>query len=376
MCLFCTLIMGLFVDRMVPLRPPRRTPCPITAVIVDERPLRPGSTVAPKILDANRGKLDEFPLASNRAISWASCAPWRDDRGHFQVVGFSWRLEGPGEALTDKEFSMIRLEYPGGQVLSSIQLDTRGSMGGPTCWFPSAEARVLYAARDGCLYRVDFEKRRHNGAVDPIRDPRPAKIGWQVRSPAESDVYCSDPFWPSDTRLGGRLLVALRRAEPDADALSPWRIWWLRLDPTASAVVEAGQLSVTDESGSKSRRRSHRFPSLATQSDGSLTIAYLSHEEGNQDHRLHVARLRIDEPTGKLALDPLEVRILGHPCLPVAPVFSADGGRVLVPRAELDGVDRFAVRGLGFDDQTNGSSDFTWTRGTPRMPLASWNAQP
>jgi hypothetical protein len=175
--------------------------------------------------------------------------------------------------------------------------------------------RVLVPGYDGILYRVDF------GDPDTgSGQPRP--IAWRG-GPTRGVVQLDDLSWPRHPSLEGRILAALTlRARPGVPYT--WSIWWLRLDPEATAVIAAGPLALDDGGWDG------RYPILSPAVAGPPTLAWLERAQGRRGDawRLRIAPVEIDPRSGDPSVNGERTRTLAEGCEPAAPAFSADGRRI------------------------------------------------
>jgi hypothetical protein len=266
-----------------------------------------GARSPDRFLDPETGR-PVIPSAPARGNIWGSAwAPWADECGRTQLVAF-WKDS------TLRDSALLRLSQPDGAVLDRISaayLPTWSAL----CWFPDRSARILLPGHDGILYRVDF------GDPDAgSRQPRP--IAWRG-GPARGVVLLDDLAWPRHPGLGGRILAALTvRGEPGAP--QTWSIWWLRLDPEATAVIAAGPL-VPDDGGGDGR-----CPALSPAVAGPPTLAWLERTRGRRGDgwRLRIAPVVVDPRSGDPSVGGGRARTLAEDCEPAAPAFSADGRRI------------------------------------------------
>jgi hypothetical protein len=272
-------------------------------------------------LDVETGQMRKVPIPEGDRIEYASCSPWQDDEG-CQVVG-RWTHRVPNRfGMRAREFGMARYAIPSGRVLDQIPMEVVPAS--QPCWFPGTAAKVLFAGVDGRLYRVDFD-----GKGDDGDGPRPVPLVWRLPAPGTS-MLIRDPVWPSDPRMGGRLIVSLSYwTGGTQNRLSPSRLWWLKLDRSGLSVVEAGVL--TDPAmptAGESRRDDERFPNVVITPNGSPLLAYLSQPRETSLWDLRLTPLRFEAATGRPTARSEESRMLTHRHLTTFPPFSADGSHV------------------------------------------------
>jgi hypothetical protein len=317
---------AVLVSRSSPPGPSRRVPGQSSYVYVNTYQL--GAKVG-KLhrLDPEAGRIEPLPLPEGEVLESARGSPWRDSRGRWQVAGRGWTFSGPrGNSITQGH-CLALYEFPGGAVLDRVEADPLPN--GAPCWEPGTSARVLYAAADGVLYWHDFEGSDPSGAGYRGGISRPQPLAWACRQPGMGLAFLADPEWPSESRLGRRLLVSLQVLEPDGELLrrSSWRLWWLQLDRDRMTVVAAGPLLRPDPAVPGSDYWGDHFPTLLSGPGGELALAYLAYRPESHLGQLRIAPLRIDPSTG----EPLEAvggPVLAGDCLRATPAPSADGRRI------------------------------------------------
>jgi hypothetical protein len=285
-----------------------------------------------KFLDAETGRFCPVRLPEGDRLDYGSCSPWEDEDGEYQVVG-RWSHREPG---TGREFGLARYSLPSGRVLDYVPLNVMPA--GHPCWFPGTAARVIFAGADGRLYHVRFEGSgsRAGGGDLTGEEPRVEPVDWRCPAPG-SRLLIRDPVWPTDPRLGGRLIVSLSYRLPgDDQQLSAGRLWWLKLSADGKAVVEAGPMTepVRDSAWNHGEER---FPNLAVTPDGRLTLAYLWHAGPEYRWDLRLAPIGLDPKTGAPRLRAGDARTVTTGHLGEVPPFSADGRHVFA--IVFDGLD-------------------------------------
>jgi hypothetical protein len=280
--------------------------------------IRPGAPPwePDRFLDPAGGLPVAPTLPAGGGLFGSAWAPWADGSGRTQLVGI-WRDRRSGDA------ALVRLSQPDGSVLDRLaeEGDWPGWTGAP-CWFPDRSERVLLAGGEGSLHRLDF------GDDAPGRGPRP--LPWRC-DPGSEAPPVRDLAWPRHPRLGGRLLAAICRRK-EAGASRPGQVahalWWLRLDPEASAVVAAGPLVVRPDGAVPA---DERFPAFSPCGAGPPRVAWLERVTrwGESPWRLRVADVEIDPASGDPSAAVGTARDLAEGCEAVAPTFSADGRRLV-----------------------------------------------
>jgi hypothetical protein len=276
-------------------------------------------------------------------IDETSISPWQDEQGETQVVGRWIRWEGSGERGGVEALGLARYKFPSGEPIDRVRLEMLPV--GKPCWLPGPAARVLFGAGDRRLYRLDFEEER-GGEGREMSRPRP--VTWRCRPPGVGEVCLEDPFWPTDPRLGRRVLVSLSyqvRATGRPLHSDP-RIWWLELDAEGTSIEAAGPLTEPDCGTFHHGRVTERLPNLAEAPDGGLALAYLTRAPCAPHWTLRIAPVEIDRTTRLPRARTAEGRPLDDRCLTSPPTFSVDGHWVYAVRRSdrtQTEVERFSV---------------------------------
>jgi hypothetical protein len=319
---------ALLVGRSFPPRPAQRVPGHPSFVYVD------GFLLGLRIweshrLDPEAGRIEPLPLPEGESLHCARGSPWRDSRGRWQVAGRGWSHSGPRGNLTTRGYCLALYEFPGGAVLDRVE--TEDLPAGPPCWEPGTSARVLFAAADGALYWHEFEGSDPSGANYRGGISRPKPLSWACPQPGRGGAHLADPDWPSESRLGPRLLVSLLVLERVGGLLrhSSWQLWWLELDRARMAIVAAGPLLRPDPTiptlePSEEGPWGDRFPTLLSGPGGGLAVAYLTYRPGVHLGELRITPVRIDPATGEPSAGE-GGPVLASDCLRTAPAPSADG---------------------------------------------------
>jgi hypothetical protein len=270
-------------------------------------------------LDPETGRLEPVALPLGESLFRPSFSPHRDDRHDgAQAAGVSFdRASG--------EYFLARVLLPGGEVLGRVPAPVLPI--GSLCWDPMSRSRVLFASGDGKLFCIEIAT-TEEGAIQPSVPP---PVSWASGLAPGAYVVPLDPCWPADARLGGRVMVSLRRRQSTGTRvkLTPARLWWLKLDPHRATIVEAGPLEVqTQTSVAGDEDWDVRYPSFAATTEGALLIAYQIFRRGRSTGELQVAPLRIDPRTGAPSMLCSESVTVGDGCVRMPAVFSRDGRRI------------------------------------------------
>jgi hypothetical protein len=297
----------------------------------------------PRLLDAVNGCLMPGPVLRDGSIADAACSPWRDDRGRSQMVGPWKRGRGQGDRREVQVVGLARFTVPDGELLDRVPLDI------PTasrpCWLPGPAARVLFAAGDGRLYRLDFDDGPGGRPARAAGERRPRPLAWRAEAPAPHGLFLAEPTWPADPRLGGRIVAsAIIPGRPGVRTADEGQhLWWLRLDPGATAIEAAVRLTVPASAGAARVPDDERLPALGTAPDGTLVLAYLARPAGEPRWQLRLAPVAID-PAGDPGVDPASAQMVARQCAASPPVFSPDGRWVYAVLDRGEGAPALVVR--------------------------------
>jgi hypothetical protein len=314
-------------------------------------------------LDLETGELRPDGSAPGVSLDYATCSPWTDARGRFDVVGrMTFRTGMAREALCQGS-GLARCTEGDRSPRASANLDSLVS--GRPCWFPEHPGRVLVPAGNGRVYAVDLATADgDDGTRSPAGDARGVietgegdatirRLVWGCAPPGDSEPLVSDPLCPSSPALRGRVIVSLSPVwdEGGRHRFGPAQLWWLELDPEGTVVVAAGRLTVTDLAGPGEPRGDfeERLANVAATPDGQVVLAYLARRRRESNWRLRVAPLRFDPATGAPRVLASETREPDADVAVTTPGFSTDGRWVfLVKRGTRPGraVDRRSVSEL------------------------------
>lgn len=293
---------------------------------------------SPRTIDPRTGRLETLRLPDTDRLDHASVSPWRDEHGQGQVAGRWTRRSGSGAAVVTDRIGIARFSYPDGQALEVI--DTGVVPVGPPCWYPAQSSAILFAGGDGRLYRHEF------GRVGGAEEPEP--LVWSCELPSEGRMIMSDPAWPDDARLGGRLLVSLSTLEPGDRIFCRPKLWWLKLDASGTAIVAAGRF--TSPAPGDLALASERCPTVFEPPGAGPTLAYLTRGDSDSNWSLRVAPIEFDpvvgDPTARADL----TRLVAGDCVTANPSANGDGSLlsfVVHPDHSSAHVARFQIEGPG-----------------------------
>jgi hypothetical protein len=348
-CAIGILLLAIAFGLLCPDEEGGRTRVAASTAILEPPPQATSDAVAMRIFDADQGSIVRSAPWVGEKMTSPVLSPWRDERGRKLVVGFSWDGIARGERRIERRYGILLARYPDGEALSFAPLDSAGSLGGPLCWLPGTLARVLYSGRDGSLYRIDFERLGGGQRIERLAQPTVLRIACQAALLTRNAVKFNDPAWSSDARWGGRLIVALRYADPTGRKLTPWRLWWLKPNASITAIVDAGPVFPHGEECAQAAEIHERFPSVALGPDRTLRIAYLASAADETGYRLRLARLRLDRNSDLRVLS-REDQSLTEDCDEIPPIFSSDGRSVYVSQRSGPVIRRVAVRDSRAED--------------------------
>jgi hypothetical protein len=270
-------------------------------------------------VDREGGPALDLRAPDDELLEYASCSPWRDERGRTQVVS-RWsqnlRSESSGTA-----YGLARLSFPDGEVLDHFETDVVPAS--TPCWYPGTRARVLFAGGDGILYLYDFESTDSGDGPDDAPGRRLRAIPWNCAVPGGDGVYLSEPNWPSDPRFSHLLFVGLRKIGRTKSHLPPamTQIWWLRLGDDGASIDAAGPLIDLPTGGPDTYDRCATF---AVTADGRPMLAYYR-RQGQHSTGLYIVPLELD-PASRSPRPPSgEATKVADGCLTCPPIFSCDG---------------------------------------------------
>jgi hypothetical protein len=319
-------MLAVGLSRMDPPKPERRTRQHASFTNINEYFLEVEDRV-PRWLDSDSGRIDAHATEDGDVLEAASCSPWVDEKGRYQVIGRWSNRTQAGPLSTSQDFGLARYAFPSGEMLD--QVSTEIVPVSPPCWYPGTRARVIFVAGDGMLYHYAFEPERDLKGLEaePKRDLSPKMLTWRRPKPGSGGIFISDLTWPEDPRMAGRVVVALHEQATSSEGLKHFtrtRLWWLKLNVAGTEVIEAAPLLEQDGVAS-SEKSDLRSPTVGTLADGTLVLAYLSQSPREPGWKLRVARIELegDHQVPK-ALESGSL-ILDTKCQPASPSFSSDG---------------------------------------------------
>jgi hypothetical protein len=282
----------------------------------------------PRFLDPDSGTFSQVPLPEQDRLEYASCSPWRDERGQAQVVGRWSKRASEWSPAVGGVFGLARYRYPSGEVLDRVPTEIVPVC--PPCWYPGTTARVLFAAGDGQLYQFAFEgSGDREGAYGGEHDDRPRPLSWRCDPPGDGPITVTDVAWPTGPEWGHRILVSLsyQRVEGGRRQYTTPQLWWLQIGAGGTTVEAAGPLSAPSPSGEGPGEGEieQRFPTPGRSPEGRPVLAFVGRRPSSLLGSVRLAPVRFDPEGGTPSIDPSAMAIVaeGSPALP--PVFSADG---------------------------------------------------
>ncbi|AGA31498.1 hypothetical protein [Singulisphaera acidiphila] len=276
-----------------------------------------------RVLDLETGTTKPIRLADGGHLMHAACSPWRDGQGRTHVVGVWTSAAAAGPQVV----GLARYALPTGELLD--QVDGLVSMPNDCpCWFPDTTLQALFAGGDGELYRVSFESSRGGRVSGNASDIAPTPVAWPERLALPGSPKLSELTWPIDPRLGRRLIATLTYSNWDSTARKQPRsqLWWLRLTPDGSAIVEGGRLIRSCPASRESEQvREERLAAVSSAVDGRLMVAYLVRRGARSELDLQLAPLTIDPATGNPWVDEADAVTCARNRTFAPLAFSSDG---------------------------------------------------
>lgn len=215
-----------------------------------------------RLADRATGEVSEVSIGEGEVLDMAAVAPWRDDRGRWQVAGRLQRHIGRGATRQLSAAGLARIEVPTGRLLDWREVSPLPSS--PLAWLDgdSSRARVVYASADGGLHTFDFDA--EEGAVS-------RRLRWEAPEIAEDRFQAFDlTVWSgagTGTGWESALIVSASARGAGAEGavrFSVPRLWVLRLDAEGTAVRSAAPLGEVSDSDSDW----DRWPSAVSRGDG------------------------------------------------------------------------------------------------------------
>ena len=309
-----------------------RRPAPPRYFGVNGGTLTPPST-RDYLIDAQTGSIAPVEFGRGVRLEFATCSPWSDGAGGVDLAGRAVSRTGTEHASLCDGSGLARFS------LAARELSARATEGpvisGRPSWVPGSPSRMIFPAGDGRLYAQDvaddgsgvvFDHGSDPSELDPGSAARP--IAWDCPTPGDGPPIHGDPVCPPIPALGGRLFVSLSVGEErdGRRVYGPWRLWWLKLDPTGARVVDAGRLIRPDDStGGDAGLVDERLPSFTVTPDGRVAVAYLSRDRRESLWKLRVAALAAGAGTAEPSAEAGEVRTVSDDCAVLTPPVSPDG---------------------------------------------------
>lgn len=275
-----------------------------------------------KFLDSETGREIKLALPRGGKLDRASCSPWHDARGGYQIVGTWEKFDDQYGTKALIGVDLVRIHQPDGAVMGRVEMPS--ILTSTPAWAPGSAARIYFTAMDTRLYTYDFEP---NSGERPLAAP--LRVRWDVPQLDASRLIIRDVYCPRETGLENTLLLGVARQPREPGERAIPTIWWARLDPSGMAVVAAGPVFTDAVEPGSADLATARQP-VSFERDGSLYMAYLR-PEGKGDWSPVVVPLEIHPETGAPgALAATATALSRRACLPIAPVVVDQGRRLLV----------------------------------------------
>ncbi|WP_422927077.1 hypothetical protein [Singulisphaera sp. PoT] len=298
----------------------------------------------PRFLDVETGQFVNVKFKGGEVVDCAACSPWQDDLGT-QLMVARWNTND-----LEKEaqgYGLSRFSFPTGEELDRYELDVV-----PTsrpCFFPNSPGRIIFTAGDGHLYKFQFpDKQGASRKTGNEAFKQPKALKWKAERPGEGDPFLSDPVWPADPKFKGYLIVSLAYLDPKPTigrrVYQRAQLWWLKLNPQATEIVEAGRLLMpsSDEPG-HGNTSEVRMPTIAAAPDGTPMVAYIHQPGRGANYQMRLAPIRFEGTQGHPTIHAEESRVVSESCLSSWPAFSGDG-RYVFSMDKKEGPRRDATR--------------------------------
>jgi hypothetical protein len=295
-----------------------------------------------RLVDRTTGRVEPLTVPPEEKWGLLSVSPWRDREGNLEAAG-RWvsRFDG-SENPTFCGLGIFRISD--GTVLDRVKLDVLPT--GRPCWIPGRPREFLFPGGDGQLYRCRLTANREAGTIrEPAgkgqRNMQGAQtlhpVKWRCQPPGAGETFLADPDWSSDPRLHRFVIVTLRQQglAGGQRAYEPSRIWWLKMNDDADAIVAAGRLTGPESSAVADDPLVERFPIVSAASDGRLTLIYLARRSSARSWQLYRTPLALDQKTGtpKLETRAAAAEILGEDLAPAPVIPLTDGQSVYASAA-------------------------------------------
>ncbi|SIN70343.1 hypothetical protein SAMN05444166_0255 [Singulisphaera sp. GP187] len=293
-----------------------------------------------RIQNVKTGVVERIQLDEADRVDYASCSPWQDSQGRSHVTGLWKSFEGSQV----RKMGLARIAIPGGEILDRVALNAVPASS--PCWYPGTSASVLFSGWDGQLYSYSFDD-PPTGAEESSDSvaSRPTPLAWRNPPPWDNHRQFWEPTWPTDPRLGKRLIVSVsfRELGQDQEGRTRTQLWWLKLTSDRAEIEDLGPLITP---GPTDAIAEERLANIAATPDGGLVLAYLARQEGDPKLHLRLGSVKIDATTGHPSVDAADVVELPGPRLANQPRFSADGGWIDSVSSDAkpnDAAERFSV---------------------------------
>ena len=151
-------------------------------------------------VDPVTGAFFQVPAGDADVFLHPSCSPWHDAQGRREVVA-GWIPKRP-DGLAPEATGLARFTFPSTNQIQRIPCEPFPI--GEPAWYPHCQARILYPGVDGRLHHLSFEDGQ--GGMNGCSLRGPTQLRWDCTPPGSGEVWFRDVFWPSDPRLGGKLI--------------------------------------------------------------------------------------------------------------------------------------------------------------------------
>jgi hypothetical protein len=311
-------------------------PKPSLQQVVTINPAKTGGEQI-RLVDQVTGRSEAIRLPSDKVWALLTVLPWRDRDGNLEVVGrWARHLDSFGEQAYS---GLGRFRLSDATELSLVSLDTVPT--GRPCVLPVGPGEILFPSGDGRLYRCNLSENSHGDAGLNIRSEQVEEaaitssarpIGWHCERPGAGEIYMNDPVWSPEPRVREYVFVSLSTQTRNGTKVLQKRnkLWWLKMNHGYDEIQAAGPLYRPVAMNPATESVEERFPAVAVDALGRLSLYYMTRGHREKAWRLCSARLELDPRTGGPHGIPSETAAgaIADGLAAEPPLISADGKRV------------------------------------------------
>jgi hypothetical protein len=286
------------------------------------------------LIDLESNRCEVVQLPEENAWGPLSVSPWCDPEGNLEAVGPCYGLLGTTE--TQLSWGLARFRFPEGRIIEKVHLDLLPT--GRPCWSPDRPGRILFAAGDGKLYRLDFPnddgcdglERRSLSTEANDRIPQP--IEWSCAPLGSRSLVISDPVWPSDPRIRHLVFATAtpQLARGERTITNAPQIWWFMLGGAGTTIEGAGRMFKPAPAGIEANTTAKRFPTIGVDRSGAIHLIYLARAQGKRSLRLEAVEIEVDPTSRQPRMSPgSRPVVLDSDSALIPPLVAADGLSVI-----------------------------------------------